>query len=182
MWAFDLHSVQFSVSRAICLLSSVHLAILSEWPLHRQALVWPVLETLHPFSSWFLIRVLMFYYWVISSVQFSHSVISDSLWPYGLQHPRPPCPSPIPGGYSNSRPSCQWGHPTISYYVVPFSSCLQSFPASRSFPMSQFFTSGSQGIGVSGSASVLPLNIQGWFPLGLTRNAKIHLEPDSRVS
>ena len=117
--------------------------------------MWPVLETLHPFSSWFLIRVLMFYYWVISSVQFSHSVVSDSLWPHGLQHPRPPCPSPIPGGYSNSRPSCQWGHPTISCYVVPFSSCLQSSPASRSFPVSQFFPSGGQGIGVSASASVL---------------------------
>ena len=142
----------------------MHLAILSEWPLHRQALVWPVLQTLYPFASWFLICVLMFYYWVISSVQFSRSVVSDFLWPHGLQHARPPCPSPTPGAYLNSHPSRQWCHPTISSSVVPFSSCLQSFPASRSFPMRQFFSSGGQSIGVS--ASAFPMNIQDWFPLG----------------
>ena len=100
------------------------------------------------------------------SVQFSPSVVSDSLWPHGLQHARPPCPSPTPGVYSNSCPSNQWCHPIISSSVVPFSSCLQSFPASRSFPMSQLFTSGGQSIAVSASASVLPMNIQDWFPLG----------------
>ena len=102
------------------------------------------------------------------SVQFSHSVVSDSLPPHGLQHDRLPCPSPTPGAYSNSCPSCPWCHPTISSSVVPSSSCLQSFPALGSFPMSQFFTSGGQSIGVSASASVLPMNIQDWFPLGWT--------------
>ena len=103
-----------------------------------------------------------------SSVQFSCSVMSDSLPSHGLQHARPPCPSPTPGVYSNSCPSRRWCLPTISPSVVPFSSCLQSFPASGSFPMSQFFTSGGQRIGVSASVSVLPMNIQDWFPLGLT--------------
>ena len=92
------------------------------------------------------------------SVQFSHSVMSDSLQPHGLQHARPPCPSPTPGVYSNSCPLNWWCHPTISSSVIPFSSHLQSFPASGSFPVSQFFTSGGQSIGVSASASVLPVN------------------------
>ena len=105
---------------------------------------------------------------LLSSVQFSRSVVSHSLWPHGLQHARPPCPSPTPGVYSNSWPLSRWCHPTISCSVVPFPSCLQSFPASGSFPMSQFFTSGGQSIGVSASASVLPMKIEDriWFPLG----------------
>ena len=98
--------------------------------------------------------------------QFSRSIISDSLRPHGLQHARPPCPSPTPGIYSNSCPLSQWCHPAISSSVVPFSSCLQSFPASGSFQMSQLFASGGESIGVSASASVLPVNIQDWFPLG----------------
>ena len=102
------------------------------------------------------------------SVQFSCSVMSDSLQPHGLQHARSPCPSPVPGVSSNSCPLSQWCHPTISSAVVPFSSCLQSFPASWSFPMSQFFASGGQSIGVSASASVLPMNIQDLSPLGWT--------------
>ena len=101
-------------------------------------------------------------------VQFSRSVMSDSLWPHGLQHTRPPCPSPTPGVYSNSCPLNQWCHPTISFSAVPFSSRLQSFPASGSFQMSQLFISGGKSIGVSASTSVLPMNIQDWFPLGLT--------------
>ena len=102
------------------------------------------------------------------SVQFSHSVVSNSLWPDGLQHARLPYPSPTPRAYSNSCPSSQWCHPTISSSVVPFSSCLQSFPASRSFPVSQFFASGGQSIGVSASVWALPMNFQDWFPLGWT--------------
>ena len=102
----------------------------------------------------------------LSSVPFSRSVVSDSLRPCGLQHTRLPCPSPTPGAYSNSCPLCQWCHLTISSSVVPFYPCLQSFPASGSFPMSQFFASGGQIIGVSASASVLPMNIQDWSPLG----------------
>jgi len=101
------------------------------------------------------------------SVQFSCSVGPDSLWPHGLQHTRPPCPSPTPRVYSNACPLSWWCHPTISSSVIPFS-CLQSFPASGSFPMSQFFASGSWSIGASVSASVLPMNIQDWFPLGWT--------------
>ena len=101
-----------------------------------------------------------------SSVQLSHSGVSDSLRPHELQHARPPCPSPTLRACSNSCPLSRWCHPTISSSVVPFSSCPQSFPASRSFQMSQFFTSGGQSIGVSASTSVLPMNIQDWFPLG----------------
>ena len=92
--------------------------------------------------------------------------MSDSLWPLGLQHTRPPCPSPTPRVYSNSCPLRWWCHPTISSSVSPFSSHLPSFPALGSFPMSQFFTSGGQSIRVSASTSVLPMNIQDWFPLG----------------
>ena len=102
-----------------------------------------------------------------SSVQFSHSVMSDSLWPHGLQHANLPCPSPTPGAYSNSCPSSRWCHPTISSSVVPFF-CFQSFPAPGSFPMSRFFAPVGQSVGVSVSASVLPMNIQDWFPLGWT--------------
>ena len=105
----------------------------------------------------------------ISSVQFSRSVVSDSLRPHGLQHARLPCPSPTSRVYSNSCPSSQWCHPTISSSVVPFSSHhLQSFPASGSFPMSWLFESCAQSIGAPTLVSVLPMNIQDWFPLGLT--------------
>ena len=96
------------------------------------------------------------------SVQFSCSVVSDSLWPHGLQHTRLPCLSPTPGVYSNSCPLRWWCHPTLSSSVIPFSSCLQSLPASGSFQMSQFFASGGQSIGVSASTSVLPVNTQDW--------------------
>ena len=102
------------------------------------------------------------------SVQFSLSVMSDTLQPHESQHARPPCPSPTPRVYTNSCPLSQWCHPAISSSVVPFSSCPQSFPASGSFPVSQLFTSDGQSIGVSASASVLSINIQDWFPLGLT--------------
>ena len=95
---------------------------------------------------------------------FSWSVMSDSLRPHGLQHARPPCPSPTPGVYSNSYSLTRWQHPTISSSVVPFSSCLQSLPALGSFPMSQFFKRGCQSVGVSPSASVLPISVQDWFP------------------
>ena len=111
----------------------------------------------------------------IGSVQFSHSVVSDSSWPHGLHHARLPCPSPTPEACSNSCPSSWRYHPTISSFVIPFSSHLQSFSASESFPMSQFFTSGGQSIGVSASASVLPMNIQDWFPSGWT--GLISLQP-----
>ena len=100
--------------------------------------------------------------------QFSLSVTSNSLQPHGLQHPRLPCPSPTPWACSNSCPWSRWCHPIISSSFVPFSSFPQSFPASGSFPVSQLFKSGGQSTGVSASASVLPLNIHGWFPLGFT--------------
>ena len=104
----------------------------------------------------------------IIQVQFSRSVMSNSLRPHESQHARPPCPSPTPRVYSNSCPSSRWCHPTISSSVVPFSSCPQSFPASGSFLMSQFFASGGQSIGVLASKSVLPMNTQDWSPLGWT--------------
>ena len=119
--------------------------------------------------------------WTFSSVQFSTSIVFDSLWPHELQHARLTSPSPTPEAYSNSCPSSQWCHPTISSSVVPFSSHCQSFPASGSFPMSQFFASGGQSIGVSASASVLPMNIQGWFPLGLTGWISLQSKGLSRV-
>ena len=99
------------------------------------------------------------------SVQFSRSVVSDSLWPRESQHARPACPSPTPGVYPNSCPLSRWCHPTISSSVIPFSSCPQSFPASGSFQMNQPFASGGQHTGVSASASVLPMNTQVWSPL-----------------
>ena len=99
---------------------------------------------------------------------FSCSVVSNSLWPHRLQHARIPYPSPSPGAWSNSCPSTQWCHPTISSSVISFSACLQSFPASGSFLMSCLFTPGGQSIGALASASVLPMNSQDWFPLGLT--------------
>ena len=103
------------------------------------------------------------------SVQFSCSVVSDSLWPHRLQLTcRLPCPSSTPGACSYSYPASRWCHPTISCTVIPFSSWLKSFPATRSLPVSQFFTSGGQSIGVSASASVLPMDIQDWFPLRWT--------------
>ena len=102
------------------------------------------------------------------SVQLSRSVMSQSLRPHGLQLSWPPCPSPTPGIYSNSCPLSQWCHPTSSSSVIPICSHLQSFPASGSFQMNQFFTSGGKSIGVSASASVLPVNIRDWFPLGWT--------------
>ena len=116
---------------------------------------------------------------IISSVQFSHSVVSDSLRPHWLQHARFPCPSPTPKAYSNSCPSCWWCHATISSSVFPFPCLLQSFPASGSFQMSQFFTSGGQSIGASASASVL--NIQDWFPLGWTGWISLQSKGLSRV-
>ena len=103
-----------------------------------------------------------------SSAQFSCSVMSNSLRPHGLLHTRLPCPSPTPGAYSNSCPLSWWCHPVISSSFIPFSSLLQSFPALGSFQMSQFFPSGGRSIEASASASVLPVNIQGWFPLGWT--------------
>ena len=116
-----------------------------------------------------------------SSVQFSRSLMSNTLWPHGLQHVRPPCLSPTPGVYSYSCPSSWWCHPTISSSVVPFSSCIQSFSMSGSFPTSQFFTWGSQIIGVSASASVLPMNIQDLFPLGWTGWISLQSKGLSRV-
>ena len=114
-------------------------------------------------------------------VQFSHSVMSNCLWPHQLQHARPPCPSPTPGVYSNSCALRQWCHPTISSSVVPFSSCLQCFRASGSFQKSQFFPSGGQSIGVSASTSVLPMNTQDWSPLGWTGCSSLQSKGLSRV-
>ena len=117
-----------------------------------------------------------------NSVQFSHSVVSDSLRPHGLPHARLPSPSPTPKACSNSCPLHQWCHPTISSSVIRFSSCLQSFPAAGSFSVSQFFTSGGQSIGASASASVFAMSSQDWFPLGLTGWISLQCKELSRVS
>ena len=122
--------------------------------------------------------------WSPSLPKFSsvtHSVMSNSLWPHGLQHARPPCPWPTPGVYSDSCPLSRWSHPTISSSSVPFFSLLQYIPALGSFQMSQFFPSGGQSIGVSASASVLPMNIQDWFPLGWTCWISLQSKGLSRV-
>ena len=118
----------------------------------------------------------------ISSVQFSHSVMSDSLQLHELQHTGPPCPSPTPGVHPNPCPMSQWCYPIILCSVLPFSSCPQSFPASGSFQMSQFFPSGGQSTGVSASTSVLPMNTQDWSPLGWTVWISLHFKGLSRVS
>ena len=115
------------------------------------------------------------------SVQFSRSVVSDSLWAHELQHARPSCPSPTPGVHPNSCPSSQWCHPTLSSSVIPFSSCPQSFPASASFPVSQFLESDGQSIGVSASTSILPVNTQDWSPLGWTGWISLQSKGLSRV-
>ena len=120
--------------------------------------------------------------WVqFSSVQFSLSVVSDSLRPHESQHARPPCPSPTPRVHTNSCPSSRWCHPAISSSVVPFSSCPQSLSASESFPMSQLFIWGGQSIGVSASASVLPKNTQDWSPLGWTDWISLQSKGLSRI-
>ena len=118
---------------------------------------------------------------VYSSVQFSCSLVSNSLRPQELQHPRLLCPSPTPRAYTNSCPSSQWCHPTISSSIIPFSSTLQSVPTSGSSQMSQFFASSGQSIGVSASTTVLPVNIQDWFPLGLTSWISLQSKRLSRV-
>ena len=126
----------------------------------------------HPFYSHLFCLYLSWIQYLnfedIISVQFSHSVMSDSLWPHEPQHARPPRPSPTPRACQNSCPLSWWCHPTISSSVIPFSSCPQSFPASGSFQMSQLFASGGQSIGVLASASVLPMITQDWSPLGWT--------------
>ena len=118
---------------------------------------------------------------MVTTVQFSHSVMSDSVWPQGLHHAGPPYPSSTPRVYLNSSPLSWWCHPTISSSVIPFSSCLQSFPASGSFQMSQFFASDGQSIGVSASASILPMNIQDWFPLRWTSLVSLQSKRFSKV-
>ena len=116
-----------------------------------------------------------------ASVQFSRSLVSDSLRPHESQHARPPCPSPTPGVHSDSHPSSQWCHPAISSSVSPFSSCPQSLPASESFPVSQLFAWGGQSIGVSALASVLPMNTQDWSPLEWTGCFSLQSKGLSRV-
>ena len=115
------------------------------------------------------------------SVQFSHSVVFDSLWPHEPQHTRLPCPIPTPRVHSNPCPLSRWCHPTISYSVVTFSSCPQTFPASGSFPMSQLFASGGQSVRVSASTSVLPMNTEDWSPLGWTGWISLQSKGLSRV-
>ena len=137
-------------------------------------------SSLSPLKLWTQNRKLTNHFYEL--VQFSHSVISDSLWPCGLQHSRPACPLPRPRVYSNSCQLTWWCHPTISSSVIPFSSCLQSFPASGSFQMSQFFTSGGQSIVVSASTSVLAMNIQDWYPLGWTGWISLQSKGLSRVT
>ena len=145
--------------------------------------LWPISCRESCFSYWAkcLHSSFLSFYWSISSVQFSHSVVSDSLWPHELQHTRPPCPSPTPGVCPDSHPLSQWCHPAISSSVVPFSSCPQSLPASESFPMSQLFAWGGQSTGVSALASFLPKNTQGRSPSEWTGWISLQSKGLSRV-
>ena len=127
------------------------------------------------------ICIVIYAFHLLLSVQFNHSVMSDSLGPHEPQHSRLPCPSPTPRVHPNPCPLSWWCHPTISSSVVPFSSCPQSLPASGSFPMSQFFTTGGQSIGVSASTSILPMNTQDWSPLGWTGWISLQSKGLSRV-
>ena len=135
--------------------------------------------------NWKKLKFWLFYWSIVdlqfSSIQFSRSVMSDYLWPHGLQHTRLPCPSSTPGACSNSCPLSQWCHPTISSSVTPFF-CLQSFSASGSFPMSQFFAAGGQSIGALASTSVLPMSIQDWFPLGLAGLISLQYKGEARFT
>ena len=161
---------------------SIELVIASNHPiLCHPPLLLSIFPSIRVFSNESVLRIRWPKYWSFSfsispsnkpvqfsSVQLSRSVMSDSLQPHESQHTRPPCPSPTPEAYPNSCPSRRWCHSTISFSVIPFSSFLWSFLASGSFPMSQFFVSGGQSTWVSASASVFPMNIQDWLPLGLT--------------
>ena len=131
--------------------------------------------SIFPYNNWPM------EYLFCGSVQFSHSLVSDSLRPHESQHARPPCPSPTPEVYSNSRASSRWCHPAISTSVIPFCPCSQSLPASGSFPVSQVFTWGGQSIGVSASASVLPMNTQDWSPSEWTGWISLQSKGLSRV-
>ena len=141
---------------------------------HMDSICFTLLRNCQSFPNWL-------WHFAFLSVQFSCSVVSDSLRPHEPQHTRPPCPSPTPGSYPNPCPLSWWCHPTISSSVVPFSSCPQCFPASRSFQMSQLFASGGQSIGVSDSTSVLPMNTQDSSPLGWTGCMSLQSEGLSRV-
>ena len=153
-----------------------HWIVLLHWPKNK------IKRLLHGFYQTRICFFLKFICSVpFSSVQFSHSVMSNSLRLHESQHARPPCPSPTPGVHPNPCPSSRWCHPAISSSVLLFSSCPQSFPASGSFQMSQLFTSGGQSIGVSASPSVLPMNIQDWFPLGWTGWISLQSKGLSRV-
>ena len=127
-----------------------------------------------------IVKIIIFHNLTISSVQFSHAVVSNSLKRHELQHAKPPCPSPTPGEYSNSNPLSRWCHPTISSSVA-FSSCPQSFPASGSFQMNQLFASSGQSTGVSASTSVIPMNTQDWSLLGWTGWISLQSKGLSRV-
>ena len=147
--------------------------IVSEWSVHY-VLISSLISLL---NHWLFTRILF----CLHLLLFSCSVVSDSLWPHGLQHTRPPCPSLSPRACPNSCPSSRWCHPAIASSVVPFSSCPQSCPASGSFPRSQLFTSGGQSTGASALVSVLPVNLQGWFLLGWTGLISLQSKGFSRV-
>ena len=144
-------------------------------------MIYKLLILVYPFELVRVTHFLNFSFQKPNLVHFSHSVTSDSLRPHGLQHPRPPSPSPTPGVHPNLCPSSWWCHLAISSSVVPFSSCPQSLPASESFPMSQLFTWVGQSIGVSASASVLPNNTQDWSPLEWTGCISLQSKGLSRV-
>ena len=141
----------------------------------------PYLDLQFSHSKWGVTTGIPCSFIILLFNQCSGSVVSNSLRPHELQHARPPCPSPTPGVYSNSCPLSQWCHPTISSSVIPFSSCPQSFSPSGSFQMSQLFVSGGQSMGVSASASVLPMNTHGWSPLGWTSWISLQSKGLSRV-
>ena len=160
----------------------LYISIRSSWfnVSFKACVSWLIFTPIVYWCEW-SVKVPHYYCVTVSSVQFSCLVMSDSLWPHGLQHARPLCPSPTPRAYSKSCLFSRWCHPTITYSVIPFSSHPQSCPASGSFQMSRCFTSGGQSTGVSASASVLPVNIQDWLPLGWTGWISLQSKGLSRV-
>ena len=165
--------LSYSITGSLYLLSSSPI-LLIPWSLSSLAILFSV-----SVSVVLLYEFICFIFFC--SVQFSLSVLSDSLRPHEPQHTRPPCPSPTPGVHPNPCPSSWWCHPVISSSVIPFSSCPQSFPASGSFPMNQLFASGGQNTRVSASTSVFPVNTQNWFPLGWTGWISLQSKGLSRV-
>ena len=173
--------MKFKSNMILMFFLQITVKLTSEWFMKQTSSLFLNIDRIFPIQSF---RNSLVHTWMLKindSVQFSLSVLSNSLWSHVPQNARPPCPSPTPGVHPNLCPLSRWCHPTISSSVIPFSSCPQSFPASRSSQMCWIFASGGQNIGISASTSVLPMNTQDWFPLGWTGWTSLQSKELSRV-